>query len=236
MLGAAPQDHPRSTSCPSRASPVGVKRLLLALSTVFLLGASAPEPVRGLPPLRTVDGRKLLLLGSQPRTIGGQATLWALYVDEVDAKRAFPPLAARAGGRDRARLLAGDHATTFVIWGAFAKLLQVRSDGTIAPSALRPLFEEALAHELSDKANPEVKKAAQAFLALFDATTPLQAEESIQIRTSPDGDIVVDIAGQLQAGPKNPKVSRALWNGLLGTSGPGDLKRGLVEGIDRLAR
>ena len=213
-----------------------MKRFLLALSACALLGASTPEPVRGLPPIRTVEGRKMLLVGSTPRVVANQQTLWALYVDEVDAKRAVPPLAARAGGRDRAHLITGDHATTFAIWGAFGKLLQIRLEGPIAPVALRPLFEEALQHETSDKAVPEVRKSAQTFLALFDSTVPLSAEESIQIRTSADGEIVVDFAGQLQPRLKNPKVCRALWNGLLGNSGPIELRRGLLEGIDRLAR
>ena len=210
-------------------------RLLFALSVVCLLGAAAPEPVRGLPPLRTIDGKKMLLLGSVPRPVAGKPTLWALYVDEIDAKRAFPPLAARAGGRDRARLTAGDHATTFAIWGAFNKLLQIRVDAPLAPAQVRPLFEELLAHELADK-QPDVKKAAKEFVALFDSEAPLAAEESIQIRSTPDGELVVDIAGELKPAPKNPKIVRAIWNGLLGTSGAADLKKGLVEGIDRLAR
>lgn len=215
-----------------------MKRFVFLLSALLWLGAAAAppstEPVRGMPPLRTVEGRKLLLLGSIPRALDGHQTLWALYVDEVDAKRAFPPLAARAGGRDRSKLLAGDHATTFAVWGAFSKLLQIRIDEPVAPSALKPLFEEMLAHELSDKANAEVKKTAQAFVALFESTTTLPADDSIQIRTTPDGDITVDLAGQLNHIGKNPKVVRALWNGLLGTTAPADLKKGLVEGIDRL--
>jgi hypothetical protein len=205
----------------------------LALSLVFLLGASAPEPVRGLPPLRTIEGRRMLLLGSVPRLVAAKQTLWALYVDEVDAKRAFPPLAARAGGRDRSKLLASDHATTFAIWGAFGKLLQIRIDAPLAPSAIKPLFEELLQHELTDK-QPEVKKAAKDFVALFDSETELPVEESIQIRTTPDGDLVVDIAGELKPALKNPKVVRAIWSGLLGNNGAADVKKGLVEGIDRL--
>lgn len=205
-----------------------------ALAAVLLMGASAPEPVRGLPPLRTVDGRRMLLLGSLPRPIATKSTLWALYVDEIDAKRAFPPLAARAGGRDRAKLLAGDHATTFAIWGAFGKLLQIRVDVPLAPASLKPTFEELLQHELNDK-QPEVKKAAKDFLQLFDSDNELQPEESIQIRTSPDGDVVVDIAGELKPATRNPKIVRAIWNGLLGSAAPADLRKGLVEGIDRLA-
>jgi hypothetical protein len=209
-------------------------RLLAALSLVFLVAASAPEPVRGLPPLRTIEGRRMLLLGSVPRPIATKQTLWALYVDEVDAKRAFPPLAARAGGRDRSKLLASDHATTFAIWGAFSKLLQIRIDAPLAPAAFKPLFEELLQHELADK-QPEVKKAAKDFITLFDSDRELQVEESIQIRTTPDGDLIVDIAGELKPAIKSPKLVRAIWNGLLGTNGAADVKKGLVEGIDRLA-
>ena len=100
---------------------------------------------------------------------------------------------------------------------------------------MRALFAELLAHGLADQ-QPAGRRAAEEFVALFDSEAPLAAEESIQIRSTPDGELVVDIAGELKPAPKNPKIVRAIWNGLLGTNGAADLKKGLVEGIDRLAR
>lgn len=221
--------------CYRRGMP-RMHRLGLAALTVLLLGAGAPEepaPTR-LPPLRTVDGRKLLLLGAVNKKVGDATALWGFYVDEVDAKRAFPPLAARAGGRDRARLLAGDHASTYVTWGAFTKILHIRLDGAAAPSALQPWLKELLVHELADK-SPDVQKAAQSLVALFDSTTPLDAGEAIVLRTTPEGQISVEIGGQPGEGPQSPRLVRALWSSIFNERAPADLRKGLVEGIDRLA-
>src|SRR5690349_7348381 len=85
--------------------------LLCAGKGPWARGAEPPPTVAAFAPTRVVDGRTFVLTGEGVHRTGGVAQYaMALYVDELDARRAFPALVARAGGRARAQLLAGDHA------------------------------------------------------------------------------------------------------------------------------
>src|SRR5947207_2451636 len=69
-----------------------------------------------------VDGRRLMMTGQGARVRDGDKLYDVqVWIDETDARRAFPALAMRAGGRDKARLTRGDHAPAFLVWGRFNK-------------------------------------------------------------------------------------------------------------------
>src|SRR5436190_1333141 len=104
------------------------RRLLLA----GLLSLPAPahadafvEPGTGVPfeAVRTVQARPYLLLGAGVRRKPvDKLYAMGLYVEEAGARRAFPALAIKAGGRTRDKLLSGDRSQAFVIWGDFGKV------------------------------------------------------------------------------------------------------------------
>jgi hypothetical protein len=215
-------------------------RYALALAASLSASAGA-EPVRetstgqSFDSMRPVDGRPYALLGAGVRKkLVVKVYAMALYVDAEEARRAFPALAVRAGGRDHGRLTAGDHAQQFVVWGSFGKLAVLHFVRTVDAEKIRDAFKEGLEEELSDKAPPELRAGAQAFLALFDR--PLKEGEEILLRSSGDGRIEVEIAGQKKVGPVSPKLARAVWSIWLGARPIStDLRRALVDRIDQLA-
>jgi hypothetical protein len=218
-----------------------MRALILALTLAAATPASAEtvtEPATGesFEVSRTIEGRPFVLLGTGVRKkIGFKVYAMALYVDETEGRRAFPALAMRAGGRDHARLLASDHAQSFVVWGQFAKLGVMHFVREVDAEKIRGGFEDGLADELSDKTTPEVQKAARDFLALFDRD--IKEGQEIRIFSSGDGKLTVEIAGAKKDGPRNPKVVRAVWNVWLGPKTIStDLRRGLVERIDVLGK
>jgi hypothetical protein len=159
----------------------------------------------------------------------------ALYVDDAEGKRAFPALASRAGGRDHAKLTASDHAQSFLAWGAFEKIGVMHFVRDVGAEKIREAFKEGLEDELSDKAPPDLKKAAESFLALFDRD--VKDGEEIVIRTYGDGRIDVSTGGQRKEGPTSPKLQRAVWNIWLGSHPVStDLRKSLVDRIDVLGK
>lgn len=177
----------------------------------------------------SAEGRTLVLTGTGARK--GDFTM-ALYLDELDARRAFSSLAARAGGKTRARLLQRDHAQSFVVWGHFTKLAVLRLQRAHDADQLSALFRPGLEEELGEKASHERRKAAEAFLALFDRG--LAEGDELLLRTQDDGRIELELAGEKRTAPSSAKLQRALWNGWLGAKA--DLRRALVEKIDLLGR
>src|SRR2546421_10931305 len=95
---------------------------------------------------KLVDGRNFALTGSG--THEEAASEVAIDVDEQEARRAFPALVSRAGGRSRARLVSGDHAPTFLLWGHFGKLAVLKFPHALDGAALRALIAEPLGAEL----------------------------------------------------------------------------------------
>src|SRR5258708_1915045 len=96
--------------------PFFAVRLFVLLLFALLLSTTAraaPPSIADFAATRPWDNRRFILLGS------GSTDVYAiaLYVDETPAHRAFPALTVRAGGRQHSRLLAGDHAQEFVVWG-----------------------------------------------------------------------------------------------------------------------
>jgi hypothetical protein len=188
-------------------------------------------------PTRTVEGRSYAITGAGVRKSGeGERSYeMALYVDEIDARRAFPALAFRAGGRSRARLLSGEHAQAFVIWGHFGKLAELRFVAPLSAEALRAEVGGVLDAELGDKASPELRKLADALLALIDRD--VEPGQTMLVRTDDAGHIDLELAGHRKAGPQSPKLARALWGVWLGPKAVSkELSRSLVEKLDLLGR
>jgi hypothetical protein len=183
---------------------------------------------------REVDGRAFVLTGVGTHRADGEVQYeMALYVDELDARHAFPALAARAGGRTRQKLLASDHAQSFVVWGHFDKVAVLRMARPLPAGALRGPLEEPLA-EVAHGA-PGLAEKVEPLLQLFGGE--LKAGDELVVRTHEDGRIVIERDGEKREGPQSPKLARALWGAWLGGKPPfKDLTRALLEEIDLLGR
>lgn len=207
-------------------------RPALLACVVLCLGAApaAEPPAAAFAETRTTaDGRTLALTGTA-KTRDAEI---ALYIDELDARRAFPALVARAGGRSRARLLASDHAQSFVVWGHFTKLAVIRFVRPVTAEAVRELWKAGLEGELDkDKASPELKKLGEDVLNLFNKE--LKAGDEVVLRTDSEGRIELDVAGEKRLGPASPKLARAFWSVWLGSKA--ELRKPLVERVDLLGR
>ncbi len=210
---------------------------LLMLGACSVAQAAPDSPEEGLfAPTRTVEGRSFALAGAGARKgdAGKQYDL-AIYVDEIDARRAFPALVARAGGKTRAKLLNGEHAQGFVVWGHFAKLAVFHFARALEADAWKTPIKDGLDAELGEKASPELHKQAEALLALFDHD--VQEGQDLYLRTDGEGHIEVEFVGQKKQGPQSPKLARALWSVWLGAKPISkELSRALVEKVDLLGR
>jgi hypothetical protein len=141
------------------------------------------------------------------------------YVDEAAAKKAW----AGHTGTPQAFLINGD----------FDKLGVLRFARDVEAAKIREAYVESLEEALSDKAPADERQAAQAFVALFDHD--MKTGEEIHIRTSPDGQVTVTLAGKTKQGPKLPRLVKDVWAIWLGAHPISeDLKKGLVARIDSL--
>ncbi len=207
----------------------------LSLLGALMLPSLASGGVAETPPppteTRKVDGKSFVLLGSGS---AGDYQL-SLYVEEGEARRHFPALVMRAGGRGRAKLNVGDHAQTFVVWGRFTKLLILRPQHPLVGTKLRETFASALVEELADKASPEVKLRAEALLALL-ARDLLETDE-LQLLVDGDGRARVELHGEHRDAPPSPRAVRdllSLWLGPKAVSA--ELRRALVDKIELLGK
>jgi tetratricopeptide (TPR) repeat protein len=212
--------------------------------------AARPEERRALPPplpfvepvtkhtyqtLITVDGQPYTLLGAGARkVVGFKVYAMALYIEDDPARKAFPRLAAQAGGSDHDTLVRGDLVHQFVINGEFGKAALLHFVRTVSGKDTRDAYREALGDSASAKAPPDLKRDADAFLALFD---DVRDGEDMTIRTTGPGKIVVEVHGQMRTGPTNPRLARDIWDIWLGTKPiSSDLKKGLLDRIDTFGR
>lgn len=213
------------------------------LAAPRLVAAEAPAPntaaaagdTRGFQSERAIDGRSFALTGAGAHESDGEKQYdMALYVDAEDARRAFPALAARAGGRTRARLLSSDHAQSFIVWGHFTKVALLRAAKPLTAEALRAPIKACFDEELQ-KASAGLQKKAAELVALFPRD--LDAGDELELRTYDDGRIELELDGETHAGPQSPKLVRALWDTWLGPKAPvKDLTRPLVDRIDVLGK
>jgi hypothetical protein len=173
----------------------------------------------------TIDGRPLLRIGGGARVVDGakwyDATLW---VDDVDGKRAFPALAMRAGGRDKARLVHGDHAPAFVVWGRFNKQLVIHFVKAVTAKQLRDDMADAI----------EQGRGGDAFLALLGDAA---AGDEWILTTKDNGELQLDAGGETKTTPQSPKLVRAVWSIWLGPKAVApELRQSLIGNIDLLGR
>lgn len=204
-------------------------------------GAVGPVPAEvtaapALPAARLLDRRPFALLGEGVRRKDDiDRYRIALYVDEVGARRAFPALATRAGGRTREKLLGGDKAPPFVVWGDFGKLAVIELLRDAPAAEVRAVLEEGLEAVLSDKAPPELRERARALVALLDRDLPRGAV--VELLTTAGGAIDVRVGGTQRRAAIDARLSRALWEIWLGGRPVQvDLRRALVDRVDRLGR
>jgi long-chain acyl-CoA synthetase len=182
------------------------------------------------------DGKAYTLVGTGVRKkFIVKVYAMALYVENVDGKRAFSSLATKAGGSDQAKLTEGDRAQSFLIWGSFGKVAVMQFVRDVDGAKIKGAFEEGFADELSDKAPADVRTATQEFLKLFDKD--LKTGDQIVLRTSADGKIDVSIGGQAKGSVQNAKLVRALWSIWLGGHPISkELRADLVNRISELGK
>ncbi len=208
--------------------------LLLCSSAAQADGVVEPATGHNFAATLTRDGHKLALLGTGVRKkFFVKVYGMGLYVDDAEARRAFPALAVRAGGRDHAKLTGSDHAQSFVLWGTFAKVAVLHFVHDVEAAKMREAFEEGLIDELSPNASADMRAAAQQFVALFDSD--VKVGDEIVVATTADGNISVETGGKKMTGPQNAKLARAIWSVWLGAKPiDADLRRNLVSRIDQL--
>jgi hypothetical protein len=195
--------------------------LILCLALATTAAAAAPTPASAP---RTLDGKAMILIGKGTREKNGAALYdISFYVAEKEAKRAFPALVMRAGGRDKARLLRGDHAPAFLVWGHFPKLAVLKFARDVPAAELRADLTAAFDSSL---------QGADDFLAALDDA---KAGEEWLLSTLEDGEVTLTIHGEPHPGPASPKVARAIWSIWLGEHPLStDLRRALIEHVDVL--
>ena len=183
---------------------------------------------------KSVDGKSYTLVGVGLRKkFVVKVYAMAMYVEDVEGKRAFPSLATKAGGRDKAKLTEGDRAQSFLLWGQFGKLAVLHFVRDVSASQVRDAFQDGLGEELSDKAPPDVREATQTFLKTVDRD--MKSGEEITLRSGPDGKIEMSMGGQAKGPVQNAKLARGLWAVWLGAKPISkDLRSELVNRIDAL--
>lgn len=195
----------------------------------MLFGLLANAGATPRPPAHTVDGRPLVLVGQGARVKDGEKLYdMQMWIDEEDGRRAFPALAMRAGGRDKARIVRGDHAATFLVWGRFTKQAVLTFARAVPAAVMQSEIKSALADV----------KGADAVAALF--AEDAQAGDEWVLTTRDNGQIELRTDGGKGArkeAPQSPKLERALWDVWLGQKPLSlELRRELIEKIDLLGR
>ena len=233
----APETAPSSPTAPppasvSEASPDAAQAASGNNGAPAVVAPPAPDKainkslaVKAASKDHTVDGRALVRIGGGARIVDGtkwyDATLW---VDDVDGKRAFPALAMRAGGRDKARLVHGDHAPAFVVWGRFNKQLVIHFAKAVSAKELRDDLAAVI----------EPGKGAEQFVALLGDAA---AGDEWLLTTKDNGELQLDTGGETKTTPASPKLVRAVWDIWLGGKplSP-ELRQSLIGNIDLLGR
>lgn len=195
--------------------------LLLSLGTLGAGSAAAApavdlvEPASGqrfTTPLK-LESRSYTLIGSGLRAVKeDKQYVMALYVED-SARQSFGSVYDRAG-RSRAGLLIESRAQNFFSWGHFAKLAIWRFLRATPKDEVAAVFREGLVPLTNDKALPELKKDALAFLALLDKD--LKEGEELRLHVDDVGHLDLYLAGVKKAGPQSPKLVRQIWDIWLG--------------------
>lgn len=158
----------------------------------------------------------------------------ALYVEEV-ARIPFASVYERAG-RSKNGLLVESRAQHFITWGHFTKLAVLRFLRDTPRGELQQLFREGLEDLLSDKAPPELRRDAEAFIALFDKD--VRAGQEVRIRTDDTGLIEIQLPPDApRPGPASPKLCRHVWDIWLGYHPVSkEMRNSLIDRLEALHR
>ena len=182
-----------------------------------------------------VEGKPYTLLGAGARKVSFFKVYgMALYVEDEPARALFPKLAAQAGGSDHDTLVRGDLVNHWLVMGDFGKMAQLHFVRNVSGKDTRDAYRDALGETASKNASNELKQAAEAFLALFD---DVKDGEDLTIRTTGEGQVIVEAHGQKKMGPKNIRLSHDIWDIWMGDKPiSSDLKKTLVDRVDTLGR
>lgn len=183
----------------------------------------------------TWEHKPYTLLGVGARKVMGfKVYAMALYIDDEPARRAFPKLAAQAGGSDRETLLHSDLAYQFVVLGEYGKLAVMHFERAVAAADTRKAYREALGTATAGGAPSELRRDAEAFLLLFD---DVAAGEDVSIATTAEGQISVEAHGQKRTGPTNARLTHDIWDIWLGQKPiSAGLRKTILDRIDTLGR
>jgi tetratricopeptide (TPR) repeat protein len=183
----------------------------------------------------TVDGVPYTLIGAGARkVIGFKVYAMGLYLEDEPARKAFPALAGRAGGSDHDSLARGDLAHQFVVLGDFGKVALLHFVRSVSGKDTRDNYRAALGDDVGPRAPADLRRDAEAFLALFD---DIKEGENLTIRTTAQGQVIVEARGQKKFGPTNARLTHDIWDIWLGQKPiSADLKRGMLDRIDTLGR
>jgi len=196
--------------------------------SVLLLGLLSTGGAAKTPPApHTVDGRPLVLVGQGALVKDGDKLYdMQMWIDEEDGRRAFPALAMRAGGRDKAKIVRGDHAPAFLVWGRFTKQAVFKFAKAVPAATMRDEIKNALGNA----------PGGDAVAAMF-AQDAAAGDEWV-LTTGDNGQIKLTIGDQGdRLAPQSPKLERALWNIWLGNKPVStELRHALIEKIDLLGR
>ncbi|HEY1586752.1 MAG TPA: hypothetical protein VGH63_13750 [Polyangia bacterium] len=200
-------------------------KTMIGIILAGVIGVASAAPKTG----RTVDGRPLVLVGQGARVKDGDKLYdMQIWIDEEDGRRAFPALAMRAGGRDKARIVRGEHAPAFLVWGRFTKQAVLKFARAVPAATMRDDLKSALADV----------KGADAVLAMF--AEDADAGDEWVLTTRDNGEIELrtgDDKDDRKEGPQSPKLQRALWDVWLGAKPLSvDLRRQLIEKINLLGQ
>jgi len=182
-----------------------------------------------------IDGVPYTLIGAGARKVYGfKVYAMGLYLEDEPARKAFPSLAARAGGSDHDSLARGDLAHQFVVLGDFGKSALLHFVRSVSGKDTRDAYREALGDDVGKNASPDLKRDAEAFLAMFD---DIKDGEDLTIRTTGAGQVIVEAHGQKKMGPTNVRLAHDIWDIWLGQKPiSSDLKKGMLDRIDTLGR
>jgi hypothetical protein len=200
-------------------------KTMIGIILAGVIGVASAAPKSG----HTVDGRPLVLVGQGARVKDGDKLYdMQMWIDEEDGRRAFPALAMRAGGRDKARIVRGEHAPAFLVWGRFTKQAVLKFARAVPAATMRDDIKSALADV----------KGADAVVAMF-AEDAVAGDEWV-LTTRDNGEIELrtgDDKDDRKQGPQSPKLQRALWDVWLGAKPLSvDLRRQLIEKINLLGQ
>lgn len=212
--------------------------------------AARPAPRRNIPPplpfvepttkhtYQTwikIDGVPYTLIGAGARRVFGfKVYAMGLYLEDEPARRAFPELAAKAGGSDHDSLARGDLAHEFVVLGDFGKAALLHFVRNVSAKETRDAYRECLADDVGPRATAELRRDTEQFLALFD---DIKDGEDLTIRTTGKGQVIVEAHGKRRVGPTNARLAHDIWDIWLGQKPiSSDLKRSMLDRIDTLGR